>query len=446
MLERLPKVMVGAIAAVLATSVAHAAAPTSIETTANVVSQAVAVATTVESVSVTQTSALSNDVIGRAAAAADAAGGAWGIGRTASTPMRAVRRNGSPVQVAPAGYSYPMGTTVLPLSAIGAITSRAVAAPLARNQVVMGALSASLRGAVAGDTIELVAANGAVHSFVIGMVAADAVIGGTELLITIEQADQLGITTDSRVLMWGFRSRAEINTQLARFGLSTQSTVRINRSWSPANPDSTIGLARTKSLLGEFAYRVNSDGSVSVTSDWESRFLPAARETYASIPIRARCNVNVRNDLQAALTEVAAAGLAGAIDVANSNTYGGCFYARFNRVTGNLGFLSRHSWAMAFDTNTVTNAQGAVPQMNCTVVRIFRKHNFAWGGNFTTPDGMHFEWVGERRDQFLYPSKYCPNPGSPTTLESAPTGRDASGPTQAATIFALDGWDLSDDE
>jgi hypothetical protein len=64
---------------------------------------------------------------------------------------------------------------------------------------------------------------------------------------------------------------------------------------------------------------------------------------------------------------------------------------------------------MAFDINTATNAQGAVPQMNCDVVRIFRKHGFAWGGNFLMPDGMHFEYVGEPRHNIDYPSTYCPN-------------------------------------
>jgi hypothetical protein len=47
--------------------------------------------------------------------------------------------------------------------------------------------------------------------------------------------------------------------------------------------------------------------------------------------------------------------------------------------------------------------------MDCRVVQIFRKHNFAWGGNFLRPDGMHFEWVGERRDLITTPDRYCSN-------------------------------------
>jgi hypothetical protein len=61
--------------------------------------------------------------------------------------------------------------------------------------------------------------------------------------------------------------------------------------------------------------------------------------------------------------------------------------------------------------------------MDCAVVRIFRKWGFAWGGNFWPTDGMHFEWVGERRDQIGYPSRFCPNnvPAPTTTVPGAPS-------------------------
>lgn len=117
---------------------------------------------------------------------------------------------------------------------------------------------------------------------------------------------------------------------------------------------------------------------------------------------------------------MAAAGLAGAIDVANANSYGGCYITRFSRVSGQIGFLSRHTYGMALDTNTLSNCGGCRPRMNCDVVRIFRRHGFAWGGNFRRPDGMHFEWVGERRDQISYPSAYCPNVVQP--LAQSQTG------------------------
>jgi hypothetical protein len=143
------------------------------------------------------------------------------------------------------------------------------------------------------------------------------------------------------------------------------------------------------------------------------------------------------------MNEVIASGLQNTINYFHANTAGGCYVPRFNRLTPNssIGFLSRHTWGQAVDTNTVGSCQGCAPPDfadpvrkpgGCDLVRIFRKHGFAWGGNFLTPDGMHFEWVGERRDVGLYPSRYCANTdaGSLTAID---------GESERSTIFSDDG-------
>jgi len=58
---------------------------------------------------------------------------------------------------------------------------------------------------------------------------------------------------------------------------------------------------------------------------------------------------------------------------------------------------SNHSFGTAFDINAGFNAQGHTPAAGGKkgsvreLVPIFEKHGFKWGGNFDTPDGMHFE-------------------------------------------------------
>jgi hypothetical protein len=206
--------------------------------------------------------------------------------------------------------------------------------------------------------------------------------------------------------------------------------VRIRRSWDPFDPDFTLGMARTKAALGEFAYRVNPSGTVTIDPAWTNTYI-----TYGSIQglrLSSGCHATTRVALKAAMDEVVASGLAGTINFADANSAGGCFGPRFNRLTpdSSVGFLSRHSWGQAVDTNTIGSCQGcAPPDMDCRTVQIFRKHGFAWGGNFLTPDGMHFEWVGEPRNQDPYPSRFCPNAVSDSADPPEPVE------TQRATLF-----------
>jgi hypothetical protein len=248
----------------------------------------------------------------------------------------------------------------------------------------------------------------------------------------------------------GFESRTAITQALDARGVGLPD-IRVRRSWDPVDPDDTIGMARTKQLLGEFAYRVNSNGSVSLNSGWINASFDSVWNGWPNrelleprIPIRAACHRVVKSALQRALAEIADAGVGWTIDVANANSYGGCFNPRFSRITPNssIGFLSRHSWGMALDTNTVSNCQGCAPPgfartpAGCQAVRIFRKHGFAWGGNFIRPDGMHFEYVGEPRHELSYPSRFCPNPAG--ALAADPDDLPVE-ETERARLFQDDG-------
>lgn len=354
---------------------------------------------------------LRDDVADAVSGAATDAGASWSPSRSASVGLVSVRRGSEFVQQAPSGYRYPLIVTAMPTSAVSGVLDAEVAAALSPSHVVMGERTADLRGATAGDEIDVVAADGSIVSFTVAMVGSDAQVGGAEVIMSPAAADRIGVTRATRAVVWDFSSRTAIDRTLATYGVGrTLAETRAVRSWDPPRPDSTLSTARTKELLGEFAFRPGSGGSMLQESEWVTANLPSQREYLNDeIRIRARCHVRIVSALRSALADIAAAGLHGAVDVGNANRYGGCHNPRFNRISGELGFVSRHAWGMALDINTVTNAQGAVPQMDCRVVRIFRRHGFAWGGNFLRPDGMHFEWVGERRDQLPYPSGYCPN-------------------------------------
>ncbi len=437
--------LVGAV--VLATSLTGAAADGPIDTIAGgatVSAQATWSHAPIDVVNIyNRSSELTNDVAARAISAAEAVHAAWAFGRGSSVGVAAVRRNDAPVQVAPTGFMYPMSVSALPATAVGPIMGKDIAGIIGRGYIIMGKTTADLRGAAIGDTVDFVSAGGSVARLTIGLVAQDSDIGGTEVLMSTEIASALGVALNTRILLWGFDSRDAIEQSLANVGLTQRLDVRVRRSWDAFDPDSQISMSVTKAQLGEFAFRVNANGAdVTVTGDWEAAHMATSRELLsAAIPIRARCNLAVRGDLMAALDEVAQAGLGAQIDVVNANTYGGCYYPRFNRISGDLGFLSRHSWGQALDTNTVQNAQGTTPKMNCDVVRIFRKHNFAWGGNFLTPDGMHFEWVGTRRDQYQYPSRFCPNLPAVAGTQSGPGSAAVRPPVGFATMLADDGFD-----
>ena len=395
-----------------------------------------ATAASIDYVSLNNKSELSSATAQAGANATTQLGAHAANGRSATVGMTRLLRGGTVVQAAPDTYRYPMGVTSMAIDAAAATMSPDVANVLAGGQIVLGSTSANLRGAQVGDVVELISAAGNLVQLTIGMIAPDATIGGAEIVVGDAQADALGLTIVTRMVVWGFASRSALEDALNANGLIS-TTVRVNRSWDIASPDSNLSLSQTKALLGEFPYQITSGDTIHILPSWVAANISGGgvRTPFAGIGIVAACHNTVRPAIQAALSQVAASGLSGAINVSNSNQYGGCFNPRFNRLSGNIGGLSRHAWAMAIDMNTTANPQGGVPQMDCRVVQIFRHYGFAWGGNFLFSDGMHFEYVGQARDQIGYPSRYCPT-GAPVPpyggLPAFPPGLKVANPVRAS--------------
>jgi hypothetical protein len=306
------------------------------------------------------------------------------------------------------GWRIPMATMVATSAYVRAIGGDAMADIVARDQVLMGETSAKVRGAQVGDVLLLRDRKFWMRPFTIGAIVADEFVNSGDLFMSSSAAALLGEMPVSQIAITDIVSPASVLSGLKKKGITIGNVYRLRTSWDRKNPDGTLGTATTKKLLGEFSYRPTVGSSILVAGSWTSSNI-AWKTRYADIKLGNNCHKLVVEAIQGALTEIKGAGLSRFVNVQNSNRYGGCFVGRYNRLAGNFGAPSRHAWGMAIDINTDTNPQGGVPQMNCAVVRIFRKWGFAWGGNFWPADGMHFEYVGERRDQLGYPSRYCPN-------------------------------------
>jgi len=129
----------------------------------------------VDVVSVIQRSGLTSSVINATLSAAAVTNAPTALGRGFQLGLRRVRRGPTVVQQSTGdGWGFPMAVTALPVEAIGSIMGRDVSGPVAAGQLVMSATSAALRGALAGDRVELITPGGWIATYTIGLVAPDA--------------------------------------------------------------------------------------------------------------------------------------------------------------------------------------------------------------------------------------------------------------------------------
>lgn len=133
-----------------------------------------------------------------------------------------------------------------------------------------------------------------------------------------------------------------------------------------------------------FSYVDHGDGMITIDPGWVRRNI-----VYAEVPIfgTVRCHKAMIPQLRAALQEVVDRGLANQIDTSD---YGGCWVPRHILFDPDRP-ISMHAWGLAIDFNVQTNMYGEAPQLDTRIVDVFRRWGFEWGGDWSTPDGMHFE-------------------------------------------------------
>jgi hypothetical protein len=341
------------------------------------------------------------------------------------------------------GWRIPMASVVASEDFLRAVGGDALADMAGPGTVLMGERSASIRKAKAGDVLTLRDLKFRKRDFVIAAIVPNDFVDYGDLFISAESAAVLGDISIARVTITNISSPKAVLSALAVKGFAVNDTFRLRTSWDRENPDGTLGTSSVKKLLGEFAFRPTGGAGIEIDSTWRMKNI-LWRHSFTGVKLRSNCHKVVVAAIQNALTEIKKSGLASKINVQNSNRYGGCFTGRYNRLAGTFGAPSRHAYGMALDINTTTNAQWAVPQLDCRVVRIFRKWGFAWGGNYWPSDGMHFEFVGEPRDQIGYPSRYCPNKvavptttlptfGTTTTTTSSTTTSSSTSTTSTTT-------------
>jgi len=167
--------------------------------------------------------------------------------------------------------------------------------------------------------------------------------------------------------------------EIERLVRAVERIARQQGTGDPADSGGSVAAA-----VGSFSYRYFGDGSIQPDAAWVS-----ANITTETVPILGDVNGHrvMLPQLRGALQEVVDRGLA---DEIHPEEYAGCYVPRFIGRDPSNG-LSLHSWGIAVDLNVPGNLRGTVGEIDRTVVAIFKKWGFAWGGDWSYTDPMHFE-------------------------------------------------------
>lgn len=312
----------------------------------------------------------------------------------------AMRRSGTLNLLAVVGAAKPLAArppgSVLPVSVemqdarVLAVYDRfaGAAAALARGEAVVPASTATLRGVEAGDAFDI--GNGRRRARVrIGVVVPDDRWFRSEVIVPPATAEALDLGSPRGIVMVvdpdrSVEAEAALTRAVGTFPARIRSGTPAGPS-APAVPGSQsrlLSLAELKTIFGEFWYRPRAGRAISIDPAWSE-----ANIATVTVPVlgSVRCHRAILPQLQGAMLELQSRGLAHLV-----RTNDGCYNPRMQ--VSNDEAISRHAFGVAIDINAGTNGYGAASTQDPRLVEIMQRWGFIWGGTWTVPDAMHFEF------------------------------------------------------
>jgi len=300
------------------------------------------------------------------------------VRRVAGVASVAVVRSGTAFlrDGAPAGHGIPVDVLAVP-PAYGALVGGLPA--LRPGQALLSRTSARLRGGA--RTLRFA---GGLRLRVVGVVD-DGLVRAAEVVVSPADGARLGIRQQSVYVTGSPRLRA-----LERAGGRGTRVRRLGPApWGRIGGGTALVArpAETKARFGEFAVRLPAGRDwVRLERGWVARNIVSR-----PVPVlgRVTCHRAMLPALARVLRSLERRGLDRLVD---RGDYAGCHAPRRIPTSGSM---SQHAWGLAVDLNASENPYGAEPAMDMRIVRAFRREGFVWGGDWPTPDGMHFEYRGE---------------------------------------------------
>jgi hypothetical protein len=147
--------------------------------------------------------------------------------------------------------------------------------------------------------------------------------------------------------------------------------------------------------FGRFAWRDDpkAKGRIEILGEWERQQIVSFAPPFELRDGRGRpisvipCHRLMAPALRRALADLAARKMGHLI-----TTFDGCFVPRHMGWDPSRA-LSRHSWGIAVDLNARLFPFGSRARQEERLIAAFARQGFAWGGDWRTPDPMHFEIV-----------------------------------------------------